>query len=116
METPTNSDGFVNLEQIELHDDARRAREGLLGQSHAIHHMAANGTKMDNDAHAQRHGQVAQQEQQPSSRRASLLVRLRDPSRAYKHHSADSRYHVDDYYVESQSLFGADSVENRYSL
>jgi hypothetical protein len=113
----TNSDGFVNLEEIELHNDESNAHEkieGLLGQSHAIHHMASNGTKIDKDAHAQQEQQP--QHAQPSSRRAALLARMRDLSRAYAHHSADSRYHIDNYYVDSQDIFGADFVENRYSF
>jgi hypothetical protein len=115
----TNSDGFVNLEQIELHDDASKAHEqieGLLGQSHAIHHMAANGTKLDKEAHVQQQLELSVAQAQPSSRRAALLTRMRDLSRTYKHHSADSRYHIDDYFVESQNLFATDFVENRYSL
>jgi hypothetical protein len=120
----TNSGGFVNLERVSLHDDVSHALlhvEGLLGQSAPVHHMAQNGTKQDNDPHVQRdwHKQEQRHEQeqaQAGSRRAALLARMRDLSRAYSHHVADARYHISDYYVESQDLFGTDFVENRYSL
>jgi hypothetical protein len=52
----------------------------------------------------------------PSARRLALLSRLRGLSHAYAHHSADARYHIDNYYVDSQDLFGADFVENRYQI
>jgi hypothetical protein len=116
----TNSDGFVNLEQIALHDDATRVHEqieGLLGQSHAVHHMAANGTKNDNDLHLHRQLQREQDDgaQAADPERAARLSRMRLLSRAYKRHAQDARYHIDDYYVDSQDIFGTDFVENRYS-
>jgi hypothetical protein len=125
----TNSDGFVNLEQIALTDDVSHALlhiEGLLGQSAHVHHMAQNGTKDDNDvqAHVHREPRLQQLQQlqfdqadaaDPARTARLLRQTLRIRSRDYAHHAADARYHIDDFYVESQDIFGTDFVENRYA-
>jgi hypothetical protein len=96
----TNSDGFVNFEQLELHEDASKAHESARSEPRDSLHA----TEWHQAGQGQAHAWTG------SSRNASVSVAayMRAHSQQYSPHSADARYHID-----SQDIFGPDFVENR---
>ena len=67
--------------------------------------MKSNGEKEDRDPHTHVH-----HHEERKSSKASLLARK------YRHYHHDKKYHIDDYFIESQNIFGTDFIENRYSF
>jgi len=132
----TNADGFFNLERVELRDTLANAEllshvEGLLGQSYHVHHMKNNGQKEDGEAaehvgartlaryqHLNKIAHHMEKMQKLLHDRADQAVKekvlqLGSYYNAEKRQN-DENFHINDYFVVSQDLFGVDFVENRY--